>query len=97
MERASSMKSWPAMKGDSDFEKSMTDSVWLTMNKSRLVCDGGSRWRRWWVGRVETTERARFMTRLQRILVLGLAGFSRSAIFEVACNNDVLIVSCEVR
>ena len=43
MERMSSMKLWPAMKGDLDFVKSMTDSVWLTMNKSRVVCDGGSR------------------------------------------------------
>ena len=28
------------MKGDSDLVKSMIASVWLTMNKSRVVCEG---------------------------------------------------------
>ena len=43
LESVSSMKSWPAMKEDLDLVKSMIVSVWLTMNKSRVVCEGGSR------------------------------------------------------
>ena len=43
MESVSSMKSWPAMKGDSDLVKLRIVSVWLTINKSRVVCEGGSR------------------------------------------------------
>ena len=40
MKSVSSTKSCPAMKGDSDLVKSMIVSVWLTMNKSRMVCEG---------------------------------------------------------
>ena len=43
MERVSSMKSCPTMQGDLDFVKSVTDSSYLTMNKSRVVCYCGLR------------------------------------------------------
>ena len=36
MESVSSMKSWPAMKGDSDLVKSRINSVWLTMNDDEV-------------------------------------------------------------
>ena len=38
MKSISSTKLWPAIKGYSDLVKYMIVSVWLTMNKSRVLC-----------------------------------------------------------
>ena len=43
MDVVSSIKSWPTMTGDTDFVKLMANSVQLTMNKSRVVSDVGSK------------------------------------------------------
>ena len=50
------MKSWAAMEGEADFEKWITFSMWLTINKSNVVCKGASEWVMWWVGSVDTIE-----------------------------------------
>ena len=91
-ESVSSMKSWPAMREDLDLVKSMIVSVWLTMNKSRVVCEGGSRWWRWWVGTMETKDRALVSTRLRIILLFEFVELRRSALMVVIRRRLLLCV-----